>query len=90
MIILIIGALSSLPKVNGENSVIEGPVIGIDLGTTYSGVAFTKNDKTIIIQNEQGNRITPSVVSFTDNGQRLIGDPAKNIINVNKSKKYNL
>jgi molecular chaperone DnaK len=55
----------------------EEKIIGIDLGTTNSVVAVVEGGETKVIPNQEGNRLTPSVVAFTDKGDRLVGDPAK-------------
>ncbi|HKA08630.1 MAG TPA: molecular chaperone DnaK [Gemmataceae bacterium] len=53
-------------------------IIGIDLGTTNSVVAVMEESGEVkVIANQEGNRLTPSVVAFTDKGDRLVGDPAK-------------
>jgi molecular chaperone DnaK len=52
-------------------------IIGIDLGTTNSVVAVMEGGEVKVIPNQEGNRLTPSVVAFTDKGDILVGDPAK-------------
>ena len=52
-------------------------IIGIDLGTTNSVVTVREGNDTVVIPNEEGNRTTPSVVAFTDNGEIKVGNPAK-------------
>ena len=52
-------------------------VIGIDLGTTNSVVAVMEGGQPVVIENEEGGRTTPSVVGFTDEGERLVGAIAK-------------
>jgi len=54
-----------------------GKIIGIDLGTTNSVVAIMEGSEPAVIANEEGSRLTPSVVAFTDKGDRLVGLPAK-------------
>jgi len=55
-----------------------GKIIGIDLGTTNSCVAIMEGGQPIVIPNSEGQRTTPSIVAFTDKGERLVGQPAKN------------
>jgi len=55
----------------------EEKIIGIDLGTTNSVVAVMEGNEVKVIPNQDGNRLTPSVVAFTDKGDRLVGDQAK-------------
>ena len=52
-------------------------IIGIDLGTTNSCVAVMEGGKATVVTNTEGSRTTPSVVAFTKNGERLVGEPAK-------------
>ena len=52
-------------------------VIGIDLGTTNSCVAIMEGSEPRVIENSEGGRTTPSIVAFTEDGERLVGQPAK-------------
>jgi len=54
-----------------------GKIIGIDLGTTNSCVSVMEGNEPVVIPNSEGKRTTPSIVAFTDNGERKVGDPAK-------------
>lgn len=54
-----------------------GKVIGIDLGTTNSCVSVIEGKDSVVITNAEGGRTTPSVVAFTKEGNRLVGQPAK-------------
>jgi len=55
-----------------------GKIIGIDLGTTNSCVAVLEGGEPVVIQNSEGGRTTPSIVGFTNKGERIVGAPAKN------------
>src|SRR5438874_7143826 len=60
-----------------EGKSVSDTIIGIDLGTTNSVVAIMEGGQVKVIPNQEGNPLTPSVVAFTDKGERLVGDPAK-------------
>jgi len=63
-----------------------GKIIGIDLGTTNSCVAVMEGNEPVVIPNSEGRRTTPSIVAFTDNGERKVGDPAKRQAIINPEK----
>ncbi|WP_370280346.1 molecular chaperone DnaK [Pontibacterium sp.] len=54
-----------------------GKIIGIDLGTTNSCVAILDGEKSKVIENAEGDRTTPSIIAYTDDGETLVGQPAK-------------
>lgn len=68
----------------------EPPVIGIDLGTSNSLVSYIKNGSPRIIPNERGERMTPSVVHFKENGDVIVGQMAKNQAVINSDQTVSL
>ncbi|KAI0645221.1 heat shock protein [Trametes meyenii] len=82
------GNYAGLPRsmiARNMNSKVNGPVVGIDLGTTNSCVAVMEGKTAKVIENAEGARTTPSVVAFTKHGERLVGLPAKRQAVVNSS-----
>ena len=64
-------------ETNNKKNTTMGKIIGIDLGTTNSCVSVFEGNEPIVIANSEGKRTTPSVVGFTAEGERKVGDPAK-------------
>ncbi|KAI0079243.1 heat shock protein 70 [Panus rudis PR-1116 ss-1] len=82
------GNYAGLPRsmiARNMNSKVNGPVVGIDLGTTNSCVSVMEGKTSKVIENAEGARTTPSVVAFTKHGERLVGLPAKRQAVVNSA-----
>ncbi|EKM53395.1 uncharacterized protein PHACADRAFT_259748 [Phanerochaete carnosa HHB-10118-sp] len=82
------GNYAGLPRsmiARNMNTKVNGPVVGIDLGTTNSCVSIMEGQTSRVIENAEGARTTPSVVAFTKHGERLVGLPAKRQAVVNSS-----
>lgn len=69
-----------------KTSSIDGVVVGIDLGTTYSAVAIFRGERVEVITNDQGNRVTPSAVTFLESGERLVGESAKFLLSTHPTR----
>ncbi|KAF8918192.1 heat shock protein 70 [Mucidula mucida] len=82
------GHYAGLPRTmiaRNMNTKINGPVVGIDLGTTNSCVSIMEGKESKVIENAEGARTTPSVIAFTKHGERLVGLPAKRQAVVNST-----
>ncbi len=64
-------------KKTEETKEVKGKVIGIDLGTTNSCVSIMEGDSAKVLENAEGGRTTPSIVAFSNDGEKLVGQPAK-------------
>src|SRR5687767_11713896 len=63
-----------------SDTAVREPVVGIDLGTTYSAVATVEEGKPLIIPTRGGGRLTPSMVAFLPGGERVVGDKARAVL----------
>src|SRR6202521_276859 len=82
------GACQGLADPPQKRGYAMSKVIGIDLGTTNSGVAVMEGSPPKVIENAEGARTTPSIVAFTDDGERLVGQPAKRQAVTNPEKTF--